>query len=362
MTTSHTTTTTISSTAGPSRSRPVPPPPPTDPAVHKKEGLEDKDEDNIIGRAQERVEKVRARKAAAVAKKAAEEKAAGERVAQEAREQALRVHQQEEEIMEGRRLLAEAATTRSQRGTSPSEMSASPRRPVAEIRRKMISKGTGKAKAQPVSGDPDDGDNGDDKEDRAPCERCKNKKLPCQMQAGKRSSIICKPCHDTKVRCSYSVRPTTSKQREGSSGERITIMESQMAQSLADLQALREADLKTHQYLRQLLRKQEDDHARLIAMETRMAMLGMGGASATAGPSRRTTKRRQPLKRRKVVEESDEEDEEEKDKNVEKEMEEDGEGEVEKEGERMEAKEEGEGKAPARTVTSEKGKETEVVE
>ncbi|KAJ3897177.1 hypothetical protein F5879DRAFT_928031 [Lentinula edodes] len=155
-------------------------------------------------------------------------------------------------------------------------MSASPRRPVVEIRRKLTNKGKGKAKAQPVGGDPDDGDDGDDdgddddddEDDRAPCERCKNKKLPCQMQPGKRSSIIC------------------------GSGERIAIMESQMAQSLADLWALQEADSKTHQYLRQLLRKQEDDHARLIAIETRMAMMGMGGGSATAGPSRGTTERR----------------------------------------------------------------------
>ncbi|KAJ3912384.1 hypothetical protein F5877DRAFT_84865 [Lentinula edodes] len=50
-------------------------------------------------------------------------------------------------------------------------------------------------------------------------------------------------------------------------------MESQMAQSLADLRALREANLKLHQYLRQLLRRQEDNHAHLIAMETRMAMM-----------------------------------------------------------------------------------------
>ncbi|GAW06968.1 hypothetical protein LENED_008927 [Lentinula edodes] len=188
-------------------------------------------------------------------------------------------------------------------------MSVSPRRPVVELRRAAKSKGKGKAPAQPVGGDPDDGDDGDDddddEDDRAPCERCKSKKLPCQMQAGKRSSIICKPCHDAKVRCSYSGRPTTSKQREGGSGERIAVMESQMAQSLADLRALREADSKTHQYLRQLLRRQEDDHARLIAMETRMAMMGMGEGTATAGPSRRNnTGRRRPLKRRRIVEET----------------------------------------------------------
>ncbi|KAJ3901255.1 hypothetical protein F5879DRAFT_992129 [Lentinula edodes] len=277
-----------------------------------------------------------------------------------------RAGQQEEEVLERRRLLAEAATTRSQRETFPSEVSASPRRPVVELRR--AAKGKEKAKAQPVGGDPDDGDDGDDndndEEDHAPCEQCKTKKLPCQMQAGKRSSIICKPCHDAKVRCSYSGRPTTSKQREGGSGKRIAVLESQMAQSLADSRALREADSKTHQYLRQLLRRQEDDHAHLIAMETRMAMMGMGGGSATAGPSRGTIERRRPLKRRRVVRESDEEEEEEKE--VQQGMEEDGEGEVEEERGEMEVEEGGEGEAPAptmaKTVTSDKGKEKELVE
>ncbi|KAJ3884884.1 hypothetical protein GG344DRAFT_83388 [Lentinula edodes] len=313
MSTSRTITTTThkSLTAGPSRSRPIPTLP-IDLTTHDEEDLEEEDEDDIIRKAQEQVERVRARKAA---KKAARAVAAREKVAQEARERALRACQQEEEVVERRRLLAGAGTARSQRGTSPSEMSASPRRPVVEIRRKTTSKEKGKAKAQPVGGDPDNGDDGDndddDEEDRAPCEQCKNKKLPCQMQAGKRSSIICKPCHDAKVRCSYSGCPTTSKQREGGSGKRIAIMESQMAQSLADLRALQEADSKTHQYLRQLLRKQEDDHARLIAIETRMAMMGMGGGSA-AGPSRQTTERWHPLKQQRVVEGSDEDDEEEK--------------------------------------------------
>ncbi|KAJ3897052.1 hypothetical protein F5879DRAFT_996711, partial [Lentinula edodes] len=356
MSASRTTTTTVSSTAGPSRPRPAPPPP-IDLTAPDEEGLEDEDEEEIIRRAQARVERVRARKAAAAAKKAAEEKAARaaaarERAAQEARERANRARQQEAEVLERRRLLAEAATARSQRGTSPSEMSASPRRPVVEIRRKLTNKGKGKAKAQPVGGDPDDGDDGDDddddEDDRAPCERCKNKKLPCQMQAGKRSSIICKPCHDAKVRCSYSGRPTTSKQRESGSGERIAIMESQMAQSLADLRALREAETKTHQYLRQLLRKQEDDHARLIAIETRMAMMGMGGEPAMAGPSRETAERRRPLKRRRVVRESDEEEEEEKE--VQQGMEEDGEGEVEEQGGEVEVEGGEEGEAPAPTA------------
>ncbi|KAJ3898406.1 hypothetical protein F5879DRAFT_927082 [Lentinula edodes] len=64
---------------------------------------------------------------------------------------------------------------------------------VVEIRKEK-GKGRAKVQAQLVGGDLDN-----DEEDRAPCKRCKNKKLPCQMQAGKRSSVICKPCHDTKV-------------------------------------------------------------------------------------------------------------------------------------------------------------------
>ncbi|GAW08702.1 hypothetical protein LENED_010779 [Lentinula edodes] len=79
------------------------------------------------------------------------------------------------------------------------DVSASPRRPVVEIP-KLKSKGKGKAKAQDVDEDPDDSDDNDeDKEDREPCERCRLKKIPCLKQAGKRSSVICKPCHDSKV-------------------------------------------------------------------------------------------------------------------------------------------------------------------
>ncbi|KAJ3847307.1 hypothetical protein EV368DRAFT_87876 [Lentinula lateritia] len=55
-----------------------------------------------------------------------------------------------------------------QQGTSPSEVSVSPQRPVVEIR-KGKDKGKGKARAEPVGGDLDDGDDGDDNgEDQAP--------------------------------------------------------------------------------------------------------------------------------------------------------------------------------------------------
>ncbi|KAJ3870821.1 hypothetical protein F5051DRAFT_447079 [Lentinula edodes] len=279
-----------------------------------------------------RVERVKARKARearkraeeeAAARRAAEEAekqkrvaAARRQAAQDARDRAIWAQEQEDEVVERRRRLAEAATTRSQRNTSAGETSASPRRPIVEITR-VKSKGKGKANAQPIGDDPDDGDDADDDEEREPCEQCKAKKIPCLEQAGKRSSVICKPCHDSKVRCSYSGRPYVVKKEGGASpsGERIAVLESQMAQVLANNRALREANSKSHQYLRQLLRRQEDDHARLISMDTRMALLGMG-----EGPSRRTAERRQ-----RIVEESGEEEEEEKEvEEKEKEVDEDG--------------------------------------
>ncbi|KAJ3897300.1 hypothetical protein F5879DRAFT_996266 [Lentinula edodes] len=336
MTTSRTTTTTQPTAS--TSSCPADPPRPGTPI--------DEDEDEILREALARVEKVKAQKAAeeAAARKAAEERrkkevaaqasAARRKAAQEVRDRASRAQQQNVEVVERRRLLAEAATARSQRGTSPSEMSVSPRRPVVEIRREK-GKGREEVPAQPVGEDPDDGDN---KEEREPCERCKAKKIPCLKQAGKQSSVICKPCHDSKVRCSYSGCPYTVKREGGASlsGKRLAVLESQIAQVLADNWALREANSKSHQYLRQLLRRQEDDHARLISMDTRMALMGMGEGPATAGPSRRTAEQWRPLKRRRIVEESEEEEEEEK------EVEKDGEGEEEE------------------TAQSEKGKERAV--
>ncbi|KAJ3870623.1 hypothetical protein F5051DRAFT_447412 [Lentinula edodes] len=120
-----------------------------------------------------------------------------------------------------------------------------------------------------------------------------------------------------------------------------------MAQILADNRALREANSKTQQYLHQLLTRQEDDHTRLISMDTRMSLMGMGGGPAMAGPLRRTAERR------RIVEESDEErEEEEEDREVE-EREKDGEGEEE------EIVEEEMAPTEAR---ADKGKEKEVIE
>ncbi|KAJ3884677.1 hypothetical protein GG344DRAFT_83658 [Lentinula edodes] len=222
-----------SSTAGPSRSWPTPPP--IDLTIPDESIVDD---DEAIRRAEEKVRRMKAKKAAAAARKKAEEEAA-RKAAEEAQKKKEAVARELEE----RRVMAEAAVARNQQGSSPGGSSVSLRWPVVKIQK---GKGKGKAKAQPVGGDPDDGGNGNnddkDEDERAPCERCRNKKIPCQMQAGKRSSIICKPCHDAKVRCSYSGQPSTVKREGGGQpiGERLAILESQMAQLLADNRQLRE--------------------------------------------------------------------------------------------------------------------------
>ncbi|KAJ3925593.1 MAG: hypothetical protein NXY57DRAFT_1043978 [Lentinula lateritia] len=104
-------------------------------------GTSHEDKDGILRRAQERVERVRAKKAAEAARKAAKAAAAREKIAQEARKWALQARQQEEEVMERRRLMVAAATERSQRGTSP-------RRPIVEIWK--AKKGKGSTKTQPM--------------------------------------------------------------------------------------------------------------------------------------------------------------------------------------------------------------------
>ncbi|KAJ3803577.1 hypothetical protein F5876DRAFT_84986 [Lentinula aff. lateritia] len=271
--------------------------------------------------------------AAAAAKQKAEEEAA-KKLAEEERVQALARE-------ERRRRMAEAATARSRRGTSPGEVSESPRRPVVEIRR-IKGKGKGRVQDEAAGGDPDDGDDGDDDDDndRAPCERCRVKKISCQMQAGKRSSIICKPCHDAKVKCSYSGRPSIVKKEGGANptGERLAVLESQVAQLLADNRQLRDGQVKANTYHRHFNRKLDwliTDAARRRKTPPEMPEAGPSGLSR---------------KRRRVVD-SDEEEE--------KEMEKDKE-EVEVEVEVVEIEEEGEEERdePApKKARSEKGKE-----
>ncbi|KAJ3855753.1 hypothetical protein EV368DRAFT_79387 [Lentinula lateritia] len=250
MSTSRTQTTTASaSTAGPS-GHCQQPPTPARPAPFEDDDL-DEDKEEVIRKAEEKVRRMKERKAAAAAaaKQKAEEEAARKAVEEERAQAAARE--------ERRKRMAEVATARSRRGTSPEETSGSPRQPVVEIRREK-GKGKGKAKIQPVDEDPDDGgDDDDDEEERTPCERCRNKKISCQMQAGKRSSIICKPCHDAKVKCSYSGRPSTVKREGGGhpTGERLAVLESQVAQLLADNRQLRDGQVKANTYHRHFNRK-----------------------------------------------------------------------------------------------------------
>ncbi|KAJ3914647.1 hypothetical protein F5877DRAFT_82591 [Lentinula edodes] len=243
------------------------------------------------------------------AEEEAQRKAEEERARQEAADRAANARRVEEEAAEKRRRMAAAAAARNRRGPSPGEATTSARRVEVEIPR-VVKKGKAPQRNEASGGDLDDGDDGEnddeDDEERAPCERCNSKKIPCLEQV---------------------------RREGGPSGERMAVMESQMAQLLADNRSLREATSRSHQYLRQLLRRQDEDHARLIAMRE----------SAIPGPSRSVSERPRSLKRRRIMENSEEEEEEDKG------------GEEEEE--------EGEAPAPkkAKTAASEKGKEKEVV-
>ncbi|KAJ3804361.1 hypothetical protein F5876DRAFT_70700 [Lentinula aff. lateritia] len=172
----------------------------------------------------------------------------------------------------------------------------------------MINKGKGEQRAEVISGDPNDNDDGgdsdnnDDEEggEKAPCERCWMKKIPCLEQAGKQSTMICKPCHDAKVKCSYSGRPVAVKKEGGPS-----------------------------------------------AIETRLAMAD----PATPAFLQMVSKGLRMLKRRRIVEQSEEEEVIE-------------EQEVGKEGEEEEENEEEEAPVPkkAKIAASGKGKDKEIEE
>ncbi|KAJ3897698.1 hypothetical protein F5879DRAFT_995654 [Lentinula edodes] len=153
------------------------------------------------------------------------------------------------------------------------------------------------------------------------------------MQAGKRSSVICKPCYDAKVRCLYSRRPSTVKREGGGNpiGKRMAVLESQVAQLLADNRQLRDGQIKANTYHRHMTRKLEW----LIMDATRRR--NPPPELPEAGPSA-------PLKKRRRVADSDEEEE------------------MEKDGEEVKMEEEGEEEndelAPKK-AQSEKGKERE---
>ncbi|KAJ3877442.1 hypothetical protein F5051DRAFT_440580 [Lentinula edodes] len=265
---------------------------------------DDQDKEEIMRRALARVQRVKERKMETAAKKKAEEEAARKlaedkrkeasawaSAAQEAQDRAERSRTQGEDITERRRLLADAAAARSQRETSPSEFSMSPRRPIVEISR-VKGKGKEKLQAEAASGDPDnssDGEDDDDDNNRAPCKRCRVKKLSCQMQAGKQSS------------------PSTVKWEGGGKpmGECLAVLESQMAQLLTENWQLQEGQVKANTYHSHINWKLDwlmMDAARQRNSPPKMPELG---------PSRF------PKKRKRVVD-SEEEEEEEREKEMEK--------------------------------------------
>ncbi|KAJ3858929.1 hypothetical protein EV359DRAFT_87022 [Lentinula novae-zelandiae] len=191
-------------------------------------------------RTRERMRRLKeTRKAEEEAKRKAEEEAVRqaaeeERQRQEAAARAVSARRKEEEAAEKRRRIAAAA--RSHQGPAPGDASTSCRQVEVEIPW-MIKKGTGTQSME--ARDPNDGDNGSDGEDDdddkewTPCERCQSKKIPCLQQEGKRNTVICKPCHDSK----------------------IAVWESQMAQLLADNRQLRDGQIRTNTFQRHLLKK-----------------------------------------------------------------------------------------------------------
>ncbi|KAJ3859063.1 hypothetical protein EV359DRAFT_86855 [Lentinula novae-zelandiae] len=225
------------------------------------------------------------------AEEEAKQKVEEERQKQEAATRAANARKMEEEAAEKRRKIAAAAAAWNRRGPLPSEATTSACRVEGEVPR-VVRKGKTPQRNKASGGDPDDGDDGgnddnDNEEEQAPCEQCYNKKIPCLEQ------------------------PVQVRREGGLSRERMAVMESQMAQLLADNQALRESASRSHQYLRQLLRPQDEDH----------------------GPLRSVSEKPRTLKRRRIIENSKAEQEEEreiKEKEV-QEGEEEGEEEEEEE-------------------------------
>ncbi|KAJ3859624.1 hypothetical protein EV359DRAFT_86192 [Lentinula novae-zelandiae] len=230
----------------------------------------------------------------------AREKKKAEEEAKKRAEEEQRRH----EAVEKRRKIAAAAAARNCRGPSPGEASTS-------ARRVEVSKGKAPQKADASGGDPDDGD--EDEEEKEPCERCKAKKIPCLQQAGKQSSIICKPCHDAKVRCSYLTRPPTAKKEVVSNptGKRLAVLESQMAQMLADNRVLREGQVRANTNDCHILKKLD------WLMRDAARRREESPEEPIAGPSVL------PKKRRRVVDSEEEREEEREQEGVEEEEEED---------------------------------------
>ncbi|KAJ3858223.1 hypothetical protein EV359DRAFT_69185, partial [Lentinula novae-zelandiae] len=221
-------------------------PQPSDPTCPSTLSASDKEREleKQMERNQERLQKLKEkRKAKEAARKKAEEEAARRAAEkeQERQEVAARARRSEEEAAEKRRRMA----ARNRRGPSLGEVTASACQVKVEIPL-VIRKGKGHLRTEAVGGDPDDSndsdDDDDDEDEWAPCERYQAQRIPCQMHTGKRSSLICKPCHDSKVQCSYSGWPPTVK-REGGvqpTGKHLAVLESQMAQLLTDNRQFRE--------------------------------------------------------------------------------------------------------------------------
>ncbi|KAJ3808936.1 hypothetical protein F5876DRAFT_78238 [Lentinula aff. lateritia] len=137
----------------------------------------------------------------------------------EARELELKMERAQErmkKLKEKRR--AEQEAKRKAEAEAASEASTSTGRVKVEITC-MVNEGKGRQRAEATSGDPDDNDD-DEGGEKAP----------------------------------------SVKKEGGPSGEWLAVLESQMAQGLADVRSLREATTRTNQYLWQILRRQVDCH------------------------------------------------------------------------------------------------------
>ncbi|KAJ3805010.1 hypothetical protein F5876DRAFT_70161 [Lentinula aff. lateritia] len=113
------------------------------------------------------------------------------------------------------RKVAAAAASHSCQRPSLSEASSSTNQVEVEILQ-IIRKEKGKQRVEAIGGDPDDVDNsGDDNDDnnkedgeKVPCKRYQIKRIPCLEQAGKKSTMICKACHNAKLDQIYSLKFT----------------------------------------------------------------------------------------------------------------------------------------------------------
>ncbi|GAW06969.1 hypothetical protein LENED_008928 [Lentinula edodes] len=256
-------------------------------------------------RALARVQKVKERKVEAAAKKKRVEEEVARKVAEEERKR--------EAAAQASTARRKAAQEARKRAKQIHKISISPRRPIVELRR-VKGKGKERVQAEAAGGDPDDGSNGEDNEDddRTPCEQCRVRKLSCQMQAG--------------------VSNLTGKQ--------LAVLESQMAQLLADNRQLREGQVKANTYHCHFNKKlnwlmMDATRRRRSPPET-----------PEAGPSELSKKHRR-------IVDSDEDGKGEMEEKAEREGEE-----VEVEGGEEEVEEEGNELAPKK-ARSEKGKERE---